>query len=54
MLMTNSKIVAAAFTILYAVLIYLVATGKMTAAMYIMAIGMFLESLICLITSFRK
>lgn len=54
MLTTNSKIIAACFTILYAILIYLVFAGQMTAAMYVMAVGMFLESLICLINCFRK
>lgn len=54
MLMTNSKLTALCFTVLYVVLIYLVFIGQMKPAMYVMAIGMFLESLLCLINCFRK
>ncbi|GEP20085.1 hypothetical protein [Pediococcus argentinicus] len=54
MLMTSSKIMAAIFTVVYAVLIYMVATGQMMGAMYLMAIGMFAESLLCLIHCFKN
>ena len=42
--MAGSKITAIFFLILYAVLLYLVFTMQNMLAMYLMAIGMFLEA----------
>ncbi|ETY75082.1 hypothetical protein [Lactiplantibacillus fabifermentans] len=42
--MASSKLSAIFFLIMYAVLLYLVFTMQNMAAMYLMAIGMFLEA----------
>ncbi|ARW24784.1 hypothetical protein [Pediococcus acidilactici] len=51
--MIKSKIGSIFFVLLYVYLFYLVATNQMMPAMYVMAGGMLLESVICLIHNFK-
>ena len=51
--MIKSKIGSVFFVLLYVYLFYLVATNQMMPAMYVMAGGMLLESVICLIHNFE-
>ena len=49
--MTKNKIIAWFFVILWAIVLYLTLTNKMMLAMDLMAIGMFLDAIKCLIKS---
>lgn len=49
--MVKSKVVAWFFVILWAIVLYLTFTNKMMLAMDLMAIGMFLDAVKCLIKS---
>ncbi len=49
--MTKNKIIAWFFVIFWAIVLYLTLTNKMMLAMDLMAIGMFLDAIKCLIKS---
>lgn len=49
--MVKSKVVAWFFVILWAIVLILTFMNKMMSAMDLMAIGMFLDAIVCLIRS---
>lgn len=52
--MIKSKVISVIFVLVYIYLFYLVATNQSMMAMYVMAGGMLVESIICLIQSFKS